>query len=80
MVETLACGRPVLISNQVNIWREIKGAGAALVQDSSLAGTKRLFEDWLALTAEARSAMPTSVFRKHFSMESATRNLISTIA
>ena len=26
VVEALACGKPVLISNQVNIWREIEAA------------------------------------------------------
>ena len=35
VVETLACGRPVLISDQVNIWREIKESGAALVDQNS---------------------------------------------
>ncbi len=83
VVETLACGRPVLISNQVNIWREIKDTGAALVADCSIAGTKQLFENWLNLTAQAKSDMSAQAkpcFRKCFSVESATRNLISTLA
>ena len=31
VVEAMACGCPVVISNQVNIWREIKEEGAGLV-------------------------------------------------
>lgn len=31
VVEALACGKPVLISDQVNIWREIAEDGAGLV-------------------------------------------------
>jgi len=33
VVEAMACGLPVVISNKVNTWREIAGAGAGLVVD-----------------------------------------------
>ena len=82
VVETLACGRPVLISDQVNIWREIKEAGAALVQENSVAGAAQLFTDWLSLPAEARSHMSAKAkicFQRSFSIESAARNLLTAI-
>jgi glycosyltransferase involved in cell wall biosynthesis len=82
VVETLACGRPVLISNQVNIWREIQEAGAALVQDDSLAGTTRLFLDWSKLSTDAWSNMAAKAipcYQRHFSLHSATDNLLKAI-
>mgnify|MGYP001099494205 CR=1 FL=1 len=33
VVEAMACGLPVIISNKVNIWREVVEAGAGLVTD-----------------------------------------------
>lgn len=57
VVEALAAGRPVLISNQVNIWPEIEADGAGLVEDDSLAGTERLLRRWLELAAAERAAM-----------------------
>jgi glycosyltransferase involved in cell wall biosynthesis len=46
VVEALACGVPVLISNQVNIWREIQQAGAGFVDSDDTAGAERLLAQW----------------------------------
>jgi len=83
VVETLACGRPVLISNQVNIWREIKESGAALVEDNSVAGTTQLFLDWNSFSPETKLNMAAHAkpcFQRYFSIESTTRNLLAAIA
>jgi len=82
VVETLACGRPVLISNQVNIWREVKEAGAALVEDNSVSGTTQLLLNWTNLPATARSniaAQAKPCFQNYFSVEIATRKLLAVI-
>jgi glycosyltransferase involved in cell wall biosynthesis len=82
VVETLACGRPVLISNQVNIWPEIKEGGAALVENNTVAGTTRLLLDWNSFSPETRSKMAAHAkpcFQRHFSVESTTRNLMAAI-
>jgi len=57
VAEALACGLPVLISDKVNIWREIQEDGAGLVGQDTPAGTARLLRDWLALPASAREEM-----------------------
>jgi len=73
VAESLAAGRPVLISNQVNIWREIEQEGVGLVAPDTLAGTEQLLSRWLELAEAERSAMTartTEVFRRRYSMRS----------
>jgi glycosyltransferase involved in cell wall biosynthesis len=57
VVEALACGKPVLISNQVNIWREITTTGGGLADDDTLPGIQRLLTSWCQLTAAQQQAM-----------------------
>lgn len=49
VAEALGCGRPVLISDKVNIWREIDQTGAGVVEPDTAEGVARLFQRWLAL-------------------------------
>lgn len=57
VAEALACGVPVLISDQVQIWREIYLDQAGLVEPDTLIGTTKLIERWLATSESERSAM-----------------------
>jgi len=57
VAEALACGIPVLISNQVNIWREIKKGGAGLVGPDTLEGTISSLTHWTNLSMDERSEM-----------------------
>lgn len=82
VAETLACGRPVLISNQVNIWREIQESGAALVENNSVEGTTQLLARWNNLPSNARlhmAARARPCFERHFSIESMSRQLLSAV-
>ena len=56
VVEALACRCPVLISDKVNIWREVVGDRAGLADSDDLAGTRRLLERWLDLGDGEREA------------------------
>ena len=65
VAEALACGTPVLISNKVNIWREIAEDGAGFVDEDDEPGTLRLLEKWNALPEARRDAMRENA-RKSF--------------
>jgi len=63
VAEALSCGLPVLISNKVNIWREIESDGAAIVENDTAAGTRALLERWLCMDSAARHHMRNSARR-----------------
>jgi glycosyltransferase involved in cell wall biosynthesis len=60
VAEALACGAPVLISNKVNIWREIQLHRAGLVETDTLEGTLLLLQRWLRLSPEELATMRAS--------------------
>ena len=57
VVEALAVGRPVLISNKVNIWREIAADHAGMVDDDTREGTERMLRRWFNLPQAERDTM-----------------------
>jgi len=69
VAEALACSKPVLISDQVNIWREIESAGAGFIQKDTLMGTETLFYEWMHLSRTGKKAMSAAalaVYKNNF--------------
>ncbi|WP_442590899.1 glycosyltransferase [Pedobacter sp. AW31-3R] len=82
VVEALSCGRPVLISNQVNIWREIAKDGACCVEDNTIEGVTRLLDTWQHFSAESQALMGQQAldsFNRNFSPMAATHRLLNAI-
>jgi glycosyltransferase involved in cell wall biosynthesis len=72
VAEALACGTPVLLSDKVNIWREVVQSRAAFVEPDTLDGTKELLRRWLALEPGDREAMraaASACFTASFAIE-----------
>jgi len=81
VVEAMACSKPVLISNQVNIWREIKAEGAGLVEDNTEEGTKKLLVRWGELSSPDKLAMGKNgkgAFEKLYAIGPAAQRLFDT--
>jgi glycosyltransferase involved in cell wall biosynthesis len=57
VVEALACGLPVLISDKVNIWPDIVHDEAGIVNPDTVEGTYRSMTTLLGMQAEARRRM-----------------------
>ena len=63
MMEALACGVPVLISNKVHIWPEIIADGAGLVEPDTIQGTYELIAGWFKLSQQERAQMRLRALR-----------------
>lgn len=83
VVEALACGRPVLITDRVNIWRELAKDGSALVETDDESGIERLLQRWLALGDERRRHMSEAAvksFRERFEISHAAQSFSDQLA
>jgi glycosyltransferase involved in cell wall biosynthesis len=82
VVEALACGTPVLISDQVNIWREIAADGAGLVEPDTAAGVFRLLSRWHTLATGARRGMAAAAapaFLRRYEIGAVARSLLAAL-
>jgi glycosyltransferase involved in cell wall biosynthesis len=82
VAEAMACSAPVLISNKVNIWREVQAARAGLVEPDTLEGTRNLLRAFHALSDSDRLRMSQAAragFLKYFDVEVTARDFARTI-
>jgi glycosyltransferase involved in cell wall biosynthesis len=82
VAEALAVGTPVLISDKVNIWREIKEMNAGLIADDTLEGTKELIQAWLSFSNEQKQTMQKNTvicFEQKFNIAQAAKNIIGVL-
>ena len=80
VVEALACSKPVLISNQVNIWREIQTMGSGIVADDDLQGTQYLIDSWCNLSKKEGKIMAEQAklsYYRYFAIEPVSENLLT---
>jgi glycosyltransferase involved in cell wall biosynthesis len=82
VAEALGCALPVLISDKVNIWREVEADGAALVAADTAEGTERSLRRWLTLSESERAGMRTRAaqsFARRFTADVTAHSLIKVI-
>jgi glycosyltransferase involved in cell wall biosynthesis len=83
VAESLGCGTPVLISDKVNIWREIASDGAGLVEPDTPTGVTALLERWIGLDDGGRQQIrerARDCFDRHFDINNVAFNMMATIA
>lgn len=79
VAEALSCGIPVLISDKINIWREVRDEEAGLVENDTQAGCINLIRRWVAINEDERRSMIVNArkcFNKHFEIHQAANNLL----
>jgi glycosyltransferase involved in cell wall biosynthesis len=75
VAEALACNKPVLISNKVNIWREVVEDGAGIAAEDDLTGTTHLLRASAHLDRGADPYRFHNCYRKRFGIDSAAQKL-----
>jgi len=80
VAEALACNTPVLISNKVNVWREVVEAGAGLAADDTVAASRHMLSQFLSMPAAQKTAMRAAArpcFLEQFHVDRAAAHLLS---
>lgn len=83
VVEALAFGKPVLISDQIAIWREIVDDGAGIAVPDTVEGVARAIAAWAAMSDTQRAAMQQAArdcFEQRFTADQAAAALDAVVA
>ena len=83
VAEALSCGVPVLISDKVNIWREIQESGAGLVDTDTQEGTVSLLRRWQRVSPVERERMKERAidcFEQNFDIRETVRRMLELTA
>ena len=83
VAEALGCGLPVLISDKVNIWREIVTDDAGLAEPDTQPGTDALLARWLDLPQQKRQDMRSNAkrcFETRFRVDAMAYDLLDVIS
>lgn len=82
VVEALACAKAVLISNKVNIWREIVEGGGGIATEDDEAGVECLLNAWMKMSHTEKQAMGMNarrVFIASFTTRRASKRLLAAV-
>ena len=63
VVEALACRKCVLISNKINIWREIDSMDAGIINEDSADGTYKSLLEWCSLSDSEIETMGSNSYK-----------------
>lgn len=82
VAEALALGTPVMISNKVNIWREVAAEQAGIVTDDSASSVAAGLESWLLLSPAERAglgARAKGCFERRFDIRAAAARMLEVV-
>jgi glycosyltransferase involved in cell wall biosynthesis len=83
VAEALACAKPVLISDKVNIWQEIVADGAGLAAPDDADGTLSTLTQWLALDPSEQAAMGAralACFQTRYDMRTNAQSILKILS
>jgi glycosyltransferase involved in cell wall biosynthesis len=82
VIEAMACSKPVIITNQINIWREIQEGNGGFVSEDTQTGIEQLMEKLLFLNDDEIKILGLKariLFSNEFSILTAAKKLLSEV-
>ncbi len=82
VAEAIACGVPVLISDKVNIWREVERKEAGFVASDTVEGLSRSLNRWASLSSDQKLSMKQNAracFERYFEIRMASANILANL-
>jgi len=82
VAEAMAMSAPVLISDKINIWREVETADAGLVCTDTLDGVQAMLRRLQSLSPEERNSMRNAAqlcYAKHFTVDRCAEQLLEVL-
>jgi glycosyltransferase involved in cell wall biosynthesis len=82
VAEALACGVPVLISNKVNVWREIIEDRAGFASEDKLDETQAMLRQWMTLPAAEKAVIrknAVACFSKRFHIRQTAESFVAAL-
>ena len=82
VIEAMACSKPVIITNQINIWREIQEGGGGFVSEDTQTGIEMHMEKIISLKEgeiKILGAKARSLFTYEYSIIPAAKKMLSEI-
>ena len=82
VAEALACSKPVIITNKINIFREIENGDGGIVDDDTLEGMVANLKEWICLNSVSKVKMGKDaykVYQNHFDSKSAAERLVAVL-
>ncbi|MFA6087898.1 glycosyltransferase [Mucilaginibacter sp.] len=82
IVEAMACKKSVLISHQINIWKEIEAGGGGIIAADTLEGTQEMLDKWISLSAKEQKEIgehALETYQKRFHIGPASIAFINSI-
>lgn len=82
VAEALACSKPVLITDKVNIWREVQASGAGFVSRDTDEGVCGLLYSWLNASEGSSfdiSSRASECFQANFEIRDSALSLLATL-
>ena len=77
VAEAMAVGKPVYLTNKVNLWREVMEAGAGLVESDDQDGVDCLIDKWRANQHKNMGKNAENCFRDKLHIRKAAEKIIS---